>query len=143
MRLEPLCRLELRYAGDFHLVRPYGGEAGTGWGRGDGVVSGDRLAGTATWSNHPTRRADGSMLPNARGVIVPEPGALVLFELTGRTVWVERDGQELGRQLLSVLLESDHDTYAWLNNTFCVGEGVIDPATMTSCIEVLLCVPDT
>ena len=31
MRLDLLCRIDLRYTGDFHLVRPYGNEAGTGW----------------------------------------------------------------------------------------------------------------
>jgi hypothetical protein len=138
MRLEPLCRLDLHYTEAFYLARPYGNEAGTGWGRGDGTVSGERLAGTATWSNHPTRRGDGAMLPNARGVVTTEDGAEVLFDLSGRTVWVQRDGHEVGRQLLTVLFESEHETYAWLNQTFCAGEGVIDPETMTSRIEVFL-----
>ena len=51
MKLDPLCRMELRYTGDFHLARPYGNEAGTGWGIGDGRIIGDRLAGLTQWSN--------------------------------------------------------------------------------------------
>jgi len=51
MRLDPLCRMDLRYTGDFHLARPYGNEAGTGWGMGEGVVIGERLGGTAQWSS--------------------------------------------------------------------------------------------
>ena len=142
MRLEPLCSLDLQYAGDFHLARPYGSEAGTGWGRGEGVAHGDRLAGTMTWSNHPARRGDGVMLPAVRGVISTDGGAEILLDLNGRTVWVERDGQQVGRQLLMVLLESEHDDYRWLNNTVCLGEGVVDPERLTSHIEVFLCLPE-
>jgi hypothetical protein len=142
MRLEALCSLDLQYIGDFHLARPYGGEAGTGWGRGEGVARGARLNGVMAWSNHPARRGDGAMLPNARGVITTEDGAEILFDLSGRTVWLERDGHEVGRQLLTVVMESEHDDYLWLNNTFCVGEGVIDARTMTSHIDVFQCSPD-
>lgn len=43
MKLDLLCRMDLRYTGDFHLVRPYGIEAGTGWGIGEGLVTGERF----------------------------------------------------------------------------------------------------
>ena len=136
MNLDEFCTMELRYRGDFHLVRPYGNESGTGWGIGDGVVSGSRLAGTTQWSNQPTRRGDGVMLPHARGVIATADDAEVIFDLTGRTVFVERNGEEVGRQLLTVLFESEDDRYSWLNNTMCVGDGLIDPATLTVRIDV-------
>jgi len=42
MRLEPLCAFDLHYTSDFHLTRPYGNESGTGWGVGDGRVTGER-----------------------------------------------------------------------------------------------------
>ena len=140
MRLEPLCAFDLRYTQDFHLVRPYGNESGTGWGVGDGRVSGDRLTGTAQWSNQPDRRGDGAMLPNARGVVVTDEGAEVLFSLAGRTVFAERLGEEVGRQLLLVLLESDDERYAWLNNTVCVGDGLVNAETMTMHLAVFECV---
>ena len=76
------------------------------------------------------------MLPNARGIIATPDDAEVLFDLTGRTVFVERDGEEVGRQLLTVLFESEHDQYTWLNNTVCVGDGVIDPVALTARIDV-------
>ena len=136
MKLDLLCGMELRYSGDFHLARPYGNEAGTGWGVGDGVVTGERLAGTTQWSNQPTRRGDGVMLPNARGIIATSDDAEVLFDLTGRTVFVERNGEEVGRQLLTVLFESEHGRYTWLNNTVCVGDGVIDPVALTARIDI-------
>ena len=140
MRLEPLCAFDLRYTQDFHLVRPYGNESGSGWGVGDGRVSGERLAGTAQWSNQPDRRGDGAMLPNARGVVVTDDGAEVVFSLTGRTVFAERLGEEVGRQLLLVLLESEDERYAWLNNTVCVGDGLVSAATLTMHLEVFECV---
>jgi len=126
MRLEELCALDLQYSGDFHLVLPYGNESGLGWGIGVGTATGDRLTGRAQWSNHPRRRGDGAMLPGVRGVITTDDGAEVMFELKGRTVFVQRDGERVGRQLLMVLLESEDDRYAWLNNTVCMAEGIID-----------------
>ena len=142
MRLEPLCAFDLHYTSDFHLTRPYGNESGTGWGVGDGRVTGERLTGTAQWSNQPARRGDGAMLPNARGVVATDDGAEVVFDLTGRTVFVDRDGEQVGRQLLLVLLESQDGRYAWLNNAVCVGEGVVSPETMTIHLEVLQCVSE-
>ena len=76
MRLEHLCDLELAYremptlGTDFVLVRPYGSEEGTGYGEGDGKVSGPQLSGTVRWVNHPHRRSDRVMLPDAHGVIL-------------------------------------------------------------------------
>ena len=143
MKLNLLCKMELRYSGDFHLARPYGNEAGTGWGIGDGVVTGDRLAGTTQWSNQPTRRGDGVMQPNARGVIATADDAEVIFDLTGRTVFLERNGEEVGRQLLTVLFESEDDRYTWLNNTVCVGDGLIDPIALTARIDVFTLTSET
>ncbi len=139
MRLEPLCALDLNYVGGVHLVRPYGNESGLAWGVGEGTVTGDRLGGKARWSNHPRRRGDGAMLPNARGVITTGEGAEILFDLTGRTVWVERGGESVGRQLLMTLFESADERYAWLNNTVCISEGVIVAETLVIHIEVNLC----
>lgn len=136
MRLDRLCRMELRYTSDFHLARPYGNEAGTGWGIGEGVVTGERLGGRAQWSNQPARRGDGVMLPNARGVIATPEDAEVIFDLTGRTVFIDRNGEQVGRQLLTVMFESENERYAWLNNTVCVGDGLIDPVALTARIEV-------
>ena len=139
MHLTPLCHMELSYAGGFHLLRPYGGESGRGWGVGTGIATGDRLHGSVQWSNHPTRRGDGAMLPSARGVIATDEGSEVLFDLTGRTVWVDDDGTPTGRQLLMALFEAEDEPYTWLNNTVCVVEGAIDPATLVMHLEVAEC----
>ena len=120
MRLDPLCSMHLKYTSQSHLVRPYGTQAGDGWGVGDGTVSGEQHSGTVQWSNQPQRRGDGVMLPNARGVITTPDDAEVLFDLTGRTVFVERDGESVGRQLLLTLFTSESPQYAWLNNQVCI-----------------------
>lgn len=144
MRLKYLCDMDLLYRTEplsgskFVLVRPYGSEEGTGYGEGDGRVSGDRLQGAVRWVNHPRRRSDGAMLPDAHGLIWTDDGAAVMFTLEGRTVFSENQG----RQLLSVLFESEDERYRWLNNTFCVLEGAIDAATFTMHARVYSCVSD-
>ena len=51
MQLEYMCDMELiyreepLYANKFLLVRPYGGEEGTGYGEGDGTVTGPQIQG--------------------------------------------------------------------------------------------------
>jgi hypothetical protein len=142
MRLEKLCEFDLHYVGDFHYVSPYAGESGVGWGRGEGSASGTRLSGTVQWSNHPTGRGDGVMQPQARGVISTPDGAVVMFDLTGRTVFVERDGSTVGRQLLMTVFESEDDRYSWLNNAVCMTEGAIDPERLVMHMEIHLCLPE-
>jgi hypothetical protein len=131
--------MDLRYTSPFKLAIPYGGGDGSGWGVGEGSVEGQRLSGTAQWSNHPQRRGDGAMLPNARGVITADDGEEILFELSGRTVWVEREGTARGAQLLMTLFESQAEDYKWLNNTVCISEGQIDPNTLVLHLRVFSC----
>ena len=142
MHLEKLCELDLHYVGGYHMVTPYEGESGIAWGRGEGSLSGDRLSGAVQWSNHPTRRGDGTMLPCVRGVVTTGDGADVLFDMTGRTVWVQLEGQTVGRQLLMTLFEADDDRYLWLNHTVCMTEGAIDPERLTMHMVVNLCLPE-
>lgn len=143
MRLEHLCDMELVYReesfGKFVLVQPYGGTEGRGYGEGDGRVWGERLAGRARWVNHPRRRGDGAMLPDAHGIIQTEDGAQVLFSLHGRTVWVDTGGRRRGRQVLMVLFEADDERYRWLNDAVCILEGVIDPETLTTVMPIYIC----
>jgi hypothetical protein len=142
MRLNKLCSMDLSYTGGFHLVQPYDGESGVGWGVGTGTVSGDRLRGKAQWSNHPARRGDGAMLPAVRGLVETDDGAEVVFDLTGRTVWVDRDGVSSGRQLLLCLFESADAAYLWLNTSVCIVEGAIDAETLVVHFEVHECLSD-
>lgn len=122
----------------FILTTPFGGEEGSGYGEGEGTIKGERINGTLRWVNHPHRRSDGSMLPDAHGIIKTADGAIVLFVMQGRTVWVG----EAGRQLLSVTFESQDERYKWLNNTYCVLEGAIDSVALKMRSRVYLCISD-
>lgn len=58
MRLEPICDMQLSYQGGFSLVKPYGGEEGSGYGHGDGRADGP---GFRAQSSGRTIRDDGAM----------------------------------------------------------------------------------
>jgi hypothetical protein len=128
MRIEPLCDLELSYRdlpnldSFIVLVRPYETEEGTGYGEGDGIVSGSRLNGTVRWVNHPHRRSDSVMLPDAHGVILTDDQATLLFSLHGYTSFVCAQGH----QMLYMHFETEAGRYKWLNTALCVVEGLIE-----------------
>ena len=131
MRLEEICRFDWRYEQDgrvpdagYVIVRPYGGEEGSAYGEGSGTVSG-RLEGTVVWSNHPHRRSDGRMLPDAHGLVLTDDGARIVFALHGRTVF-DPEGTRGGQNLVG-WFEAEDPAYAWLNDLVCVAEGVIRP----------------
>jgi hypothetical protein len=142
MRLEHLCDMELvyreepLYQGKFLVVRPYGGEEGSGYGEGDGSVRGPKLSGAVRWVNHPHRRSDGTMLPDAHGVIVTDDGALVMFTLQGRTFF-END---TGKQVLTTIFEAEDQLYCWLNTTICILEGVISAERGSMRARIYACV---
>ena len=133
MRLELLSVFDWSYDEDVRVAAPgyaivsaYGSEEGIGYGEGRGTATG-LLEGTVVWSNYPRRRTDGRMLPNVRGLITTTDGASILFELRGRTVF---EGNKPGRQALVGWLESDHESYRWLNDVVCIAEGQISDRGM-------------
>ena len=144
MRLEHVCDMELVYreepiySGMFLLVQPYGGEAGTGYGEGDGTVTGPQLRGTVRWVNHPYRCSDGTTLPDAHGVIVTDDHALILFTLQGRA-FLEHD---TGRPVLATSFEADDARYMWLNTTLCILEGVISTERKHMRARIYACIHD-
>ena len=144
MQLEFVCDMNLGYRAEpmtgekFVLVRPYGGEEGTGYGEGDGTVSGPRVRGTLRWVNHPHRRSDGVMLPDVHGLILTHDQAVIMFTLQGRTVF--EGGQ--GKQLLNVIFEAEAEPYRWLNATLCVLEGLIDGEKLQMRARVYACRSD-
>jgi hypothetical protein len=141
MILERLCEMELGYTGPFELVKPYGGEEGSGYGVGDGIVTGDKIAGKVNWVNHPRRRSDGRMVPDAGGIVRTNDGAKLIFRMQGRTVSkVDAKGEQKGGQLLWILFESADERYLWLNDALCVIEGVIDPEIGRMKFKVYACV---
>ena len=138
MRLEHLCDMELAYQGAFVLSQPYGSLEGAGFGMGAGVVSGDRLAGTVRWVNHPRRRSDGSMLLDAHAVITTEEGCDILCSWQGRAA----SPGASGRQALAVFFEAEDARYQWLNQTVCVAEGRLHPETLRLQLRIYACLSD-
>lgn len=126
MRLDYLCDMELTFANDPILVRPYGGEEGVAFDVGTGTITGERLRGTVRWANYPHRRSDGAMLPDLHGVIMTDEGATIIFSVQGRTVWMNTPRGPVGNQLLWVLFETEDQRYRWLNDVLCVLEGQIE-----------------
>ena len=141
MRLEPLCRLSMRYE-DAAWMNPFGEAEGAGFGWGDGTVSGDMFRGTFRWANYPRRREDGVWTPNARGVIKTEDGADILVSLHGQSVKEETPEGSRRAILARVELLTEHERYRWLNTSFVVGEGEIDEDTEVLWIEAYVCVND-
>lgn len=136
MRLDHMCDMELTYRGPIVWVQPYGSEEGSAYGEGDGTVTGEKLRGTVRWANHPHKRSDGSNLPNAHGVIQTDDGAPIIFSLQGRTVFTG----DKGSQLLAAIFEAEDERYRWLNNTFCVLEGIIEQGCMKA--RVYTCISE-
>lgn len=78
------------------------------------------------------------MLPDAHGVIVTHDNAIIMFTFQGRTVFEH----EQGKQLLSVIFESEAKEYLWLNTTFCLLEGLIDSEKLRMRARVYACWSD-
>jgi len=138
VRLEPLCRLDLRYTrGSWH--RPYGGDGGgLGFGHGDGTVSGE-IVGELVWANSPRRREDGVWTPNLRGVIAMPDGSELLVSVRGQSVEEEPAGRH--RAILArVELTTEAAAYRWLNTCFLVGEGEIDEEREVWWLDTYVCV---
>ena len=141
MRLQAMCEMRMGYRNDeFHLIKPYGGEEGSGYGEGEGTVTGERLTGKVRWANHPRRRSDGRMLPNAGGLVETDDGAEITFLMQGRTVFHnEPDGTRVGGQLLWILFEAAEERYRWINDALCVAEGKFDATANQIHFRVYTC----
>jgi hypothetical protein len=121
MQLEELFRLDLRYDGEYTVVRPHGDAEGFAYAAGNGRVEGSGLKGEVRFSNNPRVRGDGRLLPNLAGSIATEDGARVVFSMHG--LGVKRDREYLA--LMGAVFESDDERYAWLNECFCLAEAMV------------------
>jgi len=120
VRLEHIFDLDLRYEGEYVVVRPYGGQDGVGYAAGAGRATGPRVDGDVRFSNNPRVRGDGVLLADLAGAITTDDGARIVFSLHGLG---RKD--ENGRSFsvaLAMTLESDDDRYAWVNEALCVAD---------------------
>ena len=123
MRLEHIFDLDLRYEGDYVVVRPYGGLDGVGYAAGTGRAAGPLVEGAVRFSNNPRVRGDGVLLADLAGAIATDDGARIVFSITG----LGRKNEN-GRSFdvaLALTLESDDDRYTWTNEALCVAQATV------------------
>lgn len=123
MRLEHLFDLELRYEGEYVVVRPYGGLDGVGYASGAGRAIGPRVEGAVRFSNNPRVRGDGVLLADLAGAIATDDGARIVFSITG--LGRKDDNGRSFSVALALTLESDDERYAWVNEALCVAEASV------------------
>ena len=136
MRLEHIFDLDLRYEGEYVVVRPHGGLDGTGYAAGAGRALGPRVEGSVRFSNNPRVRGDGVLLPALDGTIATDDGARIVFSSTGIGKKQE-DGRRF-RATLAMTLESDDERYAWLNDSLCVADATVVGRHVTMQVHRLL-----
>jgi len=136
MRLEHLFDLDLRYEGEYVVVRPYGGQDGIGYAAGAGRATGPRIEGTVRFSNNPRVRGDGVLLPALDGAIATDDGARIVFSSTGLGKKDER-GRKF-RALLAMTVESDDERYGWVNDSLCVADATVVGRHVTMQVHRLL-----
>jgi Protein of unknown function (DUF3237) len=123
VRLEHLFDLDLRYEGEYVVVRPYGGLDGVGYAAGTGRATGPKIVGAVRFSNHPRVRGDGVLLADLAGAIATDDGARIVFSLTGLGR-KKPDGRSFD-VALAMTLESDDERYAWANEALCVADASV------------------
>src|SRR5215210_179753 len=122
MRLEPLYVVRFSYYGGWgaDLAGPDSAE-GLYYFLAEGHCEG-RISGRFTGVNHPSRRGDGTFLPDFQGVIETDDGAEVLFDYRGYGKAYPAGRRQI---VTSATHVSEDERYRWLNDSLCVGVGEI------------------
>ena len=123
MRLDHIFDLDLRYEGEYVVVRPYGGLDGVGYAAGSGRATGPKIEGSVRFSNNPRVRGDGVLLADLAGAIATDDGARIVFSIMG----LGRKNEN-GRSFdvaLAMILESDDERYDWTNEALCVAQATV------------------
>jgi hypothetical protein len=122
MRLEPLYVVRFSYSGGWgaDLAGPDSSE-GLFFFLAEGRCEG-RISGLFRGANHPSRRGDGTFMPDFQGVIETDDGAEVLFDYQG----YGRAYPAGRRQILTSATHLSEDgRYRWLNDSLSVGIGEV------------------
>jgi hypothetical protein len=135
MRLEPLYTVNFTTP-EAWSVEAAAGDAGIE-GRSFLLAEGrstGRLSARYRAANFPRKRADGTLVPEFRGVLETDDGGAILFEWQGLAVL----GEAGTRRLLGSLVHTTDDSrYRWLNDRVCAVEGEVRPRTDASGSEVV------
>jgi Protein of unknown function (DUF3237) len=122
VRLEPLYVVRFSYSGGW-------GADLTGQDSAEGLFfflaegrCESRISGRFRGANHPSRRGDGTFLPDFQGVIETDDGAEVLFDYRG----YGRAYPAGRRQIVTSATHlSENERYRWLNDSLSVGVGEV------------------
>jgi hypothetical protein len=136
MRLEHIFDLDLRYEGEYIVVRPYGGLDGVGYAAGGGRATGPLVEGDVRFSNNPRVRGDGVLLADLAGAIATDDGARIVFTVTG--LGRKNDDGRSFAVALAMTLESDDARYSWANETLCIAEARVVGRRVTMHVHRLI-----
>ena len=133
MRLDPLYTVTFTTPEAWSVeVASDAGIEGRGFLLAEGRSAG-RLSARYRAANFPRKRADAALVPEFRGVLETDDGAVILFEWQGLAV-LSASGM---RQLLGSLVHTtDAPRYRWLNDRVCAVEGEVRPRADGSGFEV-------
>lgn len=137
MRLDHLFDGETWYEDDGVWV--YGETEAAGYVAGAGSLTGPVIRGALRFSNRPSRREDGTWLPDIRGYVTTDDGAGVLLEACGISVPESGPG-ETRDVVCSLVFRSSDPRYAWLNRISAIMEARHDPQTARMRLRAFACV---
>ena len=122
MRLEPLYVVRFSYSGGWGAnLAGLDSTEGQYFFLAEGRCEG-RISGLFRGANHPSRRGDGTFLPDFQGVIETDDGAEVLFDYRG----YGRAYPAGRRQIVTSATHlSEDERYRWLNDSLSVGVGEV------------------
>ena len=134
MRLEPLYTVTFRTpeAWSVEVVTDAGIE-GRSFLLAEGRSTG-RISARYRAANFPRKRADGTLVPEFRGVLEADDGAVILFEWQGLAVPSDSGKPRL---LGSLVHTTDDPRYRWLNDRVCAVEGEVRSRTDGAGSEVV------
>jgi hypothetical protein len=135
MRLEPLYTVTFTTPESWSVEGAAdAGIEGRGFLLAEGRSTG-RLSARYRAANFPRKRSDGAVVPEFRGVLETDDGAVILFEWQGLSV---RSDSGMRQLLGSLLHTTDDPRYRWLNDRICAVEGEVRPRTDGSGFDVVL-----
>src|SRR5215204_1561549 len=94
-----------------------------------------RLSARYRAANFPRKRVDAALVPEFRGVLETDDGAVILFEWQGLAVL---SGSGMRQLLGSLVHTTDDPRYRWLNDRLCAVEGEVRPRTDGTRFDVVL-----
>jgi hypothetical protein len=123
MRLDPLYKVTFTTPEAWSVeVASDAGIEGRGFLLAEGRSAG-RLSARYRAANFPRKRSDGALVPEFRGVLETDDGAVILFEWQGLAVLSDSG---MRRLLGSLVHTTDDPRYRWLNDRVCAVERLED-----------------